>query len=902
MLLPSKLSRPKQLTNVVNRVRLLNYLDEAARYQLVLVMGPAGYGKTTLVAQWAEKQDYIGWFAIDERDNQLNSFADYFIEAIQKATHGFCKRCASLTQNNQYANLVGLFSQLIVELSQWSEPLYIVIDDYHLIDNEDIHEAMRFLLKHQPDNLTLIILSRHLPSLGVANLRVREQLLEIDSQQLSFTHEETRQFFDYRLCGQVANEHSDRLCDEVSGWVTALQLIVISSHQSELSDARDGRALSGIQANHLSSYLSDEVLNRVSDKTRQFLLRCSILHSMNHYLINCVTEEEFGQQLLENIEQQGLFVQRIDDGEQWFCFHPLFVNFLRQRCQWEYPDQLPKWHRYAAQGWLHLGYPNEAIYHALASHDQVLLLSILERYGWFLFHRSELHLLDKCVQALSDEQRNTRPTILLLQAWLAQNQHRAAEVEKLLFDAKRNVLELESDHELQGKFAAIHAQLSVNLEHLDEALQLAHQALEQLNVSDYFNRIVAISVTAEVLHCQGQLDKALVMMRQCEQMAMEHGVFHYGLWSLIQQSEILIAKGMLQQSFDVQEQAFNLIEAQHLHQLPLHEFVCRIRSQLLWSWGRLDEAEEVARKGLDIMIHYPPKQQLQCLAMLAKCALARGDLDNARTLLSRCENLLNRGDYHIDWITNTDKVRVIYWQMIDDKLAVRRWLDGNVLDDGAENHFLQGKWRNIARGHILLEEYAQAQTILNKLNVCARQLQLTCDINRNLLLNLLYDRQGLRAQAQDTLIEALHLACRTGFISHFVIEGERMAKQIRQLLQLDVLESLAMQRAQSILRQINQYYRHKFAHFDENFVTHLLEHPNVPELIRISPLTQREWQVLGLIYSGYSNEQIAQELNVAATTIKTHIRNLYQKLDVSHRREAVDQARYFLEMMGYADS
>ncbi|MFM2486184.1 HTH-type transcriptional regulator MalT [Celerinatantimonas yamalensis] len=901
MLLPSKLSRPKQLKNVVSRARLLHHLDEAARYQLVLVMGPAGYGKTTLVAQWAEKQDHIGWFTIDERDNQLDSFADYFIEAIQKATHGFCKRSSSLTQKNQYANLVGLFSQLIVELSQWSESVYMVIDDYHLIDNQYIHEAMQFLLKHQPDNLTLIILSRHLPSLGVANLRVREQLLEIDSQQLSFTHEEARQFFDYRLCGQVANEHSDRLCDEVSGWVTALQLIVISSHQTELSDERDGRALSGIQANHLSSYLNDEVLSWVDYKTRQFLLRCSILHSMNHYLINCVTEEEFGQQLLEHIERQGLFVQRIDDGEQWFCFHPLFANFLRQRCQWEYPDQLPKWHRYAAEGWLHLGYPSEAIYHALASHDQALLLSILEQYGWSLFHQSELQLLDKCMQALTDEQRMSRPSMLLLQAWLAQSQHRAGEVGKLLVDAKNHVLELKSDRELKGQFAAIHAQLSVNTGHLDEALQLAHQALDELNVNDYFNRIVAISVTAEVLHCQGQLDKALAMMRQCEQMAMEHGVFHNGLWSLIQQSEILIAKGMLQQAFDVQEQAFELIEAQHLHQLPLHEFVCRLRSQLLWSWGHLDDAEKAARKGLDVMTHYPPKQQLQCLAMLAKCALARGDLDNARTFLSRCENLLNRGDYHTDWVTNTDKARVIYWQMVDDKLAAQRWLDGNAPDDGADNHFLQGKWRNIARAHILLEQYTQAQTILSKLNECARQLQLTCDINRNLLLlNLLHDKQGLRAQAQDDLIEALNLACRTGFISHFVIEGEVMAKQLRQLLQLDVLEPLAMQRAQSILRQINQYYRHKFAHFDENFVTRLLEHPNVPELIRISPLTQREWQVLGLIYSGYSNEQIAQELNVAATTIKTHIRNLYQKLDVNHRREAVSQAHYFLEVMGYA--
>ncbi|HFV0991352.1 TPA: LuxR C-terminal-related transcriptional regulator, partial [Escherichia coli] len=153
--------------------------------------------------------------------------------------------------------------------------------------------------------------------------------------------------------------------------------------------------------------------------------------------------------------------------------------------------------------------------------------------------------------------------------------------------------------------------------------------------------------------------------------------------------------------------------------------------------------------------------------------------------------------------------------------------------------------------------------------------------------------------AQRVLLDALKLANRTGFISHFVIEGEAMAQQLRQLIQLNTLPELEQHRAQRILREINQHHRHKFAHFDENFVERLLNHPEVPELIRTSPLTQREWQVLGLIYSGYSNEQIAGELEVAATTIKTHIRNLYQKLGVAHRQDAVQHAQQLLKMMGY---
>lgn len=164
---------------------------------------------------------------------------------------------------------------------------------------------------------------------------------------------------------------------------------------------------------------------------------------------------------------------------------------------------------------------------------------------------------------------------------------------------------------------------------------------------------------------------------------------------------------------------------------------------------------------------------------------------------------------------------------------------------------------------------------------------------------MLHWQRNERSEAQRALMEALTLSNRTGFVSHFVIEGEIVAQLLRQLLQLNTLSEMEQHKAQRLLKDINQHHRHKFAHFDEGFVEKLLNHPNVPELIRTSPLTQREWQVLGLIYSGYSNEQISVELDVAATTIKTHIRNLYQKLGILHRQDAVEQAQKLLKLMGY---
>ncbi|MBJ3815620.1 HTH-type transcriptional regulator MalT [Shimwellia pseudoproteus] len=899
MLIPSKLSRPARLENTVVRDRLLEKLSTAGNYRLALVTSPAGYGKTTLVSQWAAEKDHLGWYSLDEGDNQPERFATYLISALQQATHNHCASSELMAQKRQYASLSSLFSQLFIELEQWQKPVYLVIDDYHLIANPLIHEAMRFFLRHQPENMTLVILSRNLPQLGIANLRVREQLLEISSQQLAFTHQEAKQFFDGRLDTPIEQTESSQFCDDVAGWATALQLIALAARQSSNSPYQSARRLSGINAGHLNDYLVDEVLDNVDSNTRQFLLKSALLSSMNDALIVRVTGEENGQMRLEELERQGLFLQRMDGSGEWFRYHPLFGNFLRQRCQWELAIELPAIHRAAAESWMAQGFPGEAIHHAMAAGDTAMLRDILLHHSWLLFNNSELPLLEESIKALPWETLLERPKLVLLQAWLMQSQHRYGEVNTLLARAEQE-MNAPLDDTLRAEFNALRAQVAINNGEQEEAERLANLALDVLPLSSFHSRIVATSVQGEVLHCKGELTASLAVMQQAEQMARHSDIWHYALWSLIQQSEILFAQGFLQAAWETQETGFRLIHEHHLEQLPLHEFLLRIRAQLLWAWSRLDEAECCARQGMDVLAGFQPQQQLQCLALVIQCSLARGQLDNARSHLNRLENLLGSGPWHSDWVSNANKVRVIYWQMTGDKNAAANWLRLTPRPASADNHFLQGQWRNIARAQILLGDYQPAEIILEELNENAQRLQLRSDLNRNmLLLNQLYWQSDRKSDAQRVLIDALELANRTGFISHFVIEGEAMAQQLRQLLQLNTLPEIDQHRAQRILREINQHHRHKFAHFDEGFVARLLNHPHVPELIRTSPLTQREWQVLGLIYSGYSNDQIAGELDVAATTIKTHIRNLYQKLGVAHRQDAVQHAQNLLKMMGY---
>jgi LuxR family maltose regulon positive regulatory protein len=324
--------------------------------------------------------------------------------------------------------------------------------------------------------------------------------------------------------------------------------------------------------------------------TRNFLLKSSLLRSMNDALIVRVTGCENGQLQLEEIERQGLFLTRMDDPGEWFSYHPLFGSFLRQRCQWELAVELPEIHRAAAESWMAQGFPSEAIHHALAAGDASMLRDILLNHAWGLFNHSELTLLEESLKALPWESLLENPRLVLLQAWLMQSQHRYSEVNTLLARAEQE-MESEMDTTLHGDFNALRAQVAINDGDPDEAERLAMVALDELPLANFYSRIVATSVHGEVLHCKGDLTRSLSLMQQTEQMARRHDVWHYALWSLIQQSEILFAQGFLQAAWENQEKAFQLIREQHLEQLPMHEFLLRIRAQLLWAWSRLDEAE-----------------------------------------------------------------------------------------------------------------------------------------------------------------------------------------------------------------------------------------------------------------------------------------------------------------------
>lgn len=898
MLIPSKLTCSYRLQNSIKRQRLLKILQNAKQYPLVLINAPAGYGKTTLISQWVANQQNVGWYSLDESDNETQRFATYFSAALHNALDN---QLDLLKNTNLQANLSSLFDQLLFNISSVKQPFYLIIDDYHLIDNGEIHTALKYWIRHQPHNMTLILISRSVPPIDIAKLRVQEQLLEIDINQLSFNHQESLLFLQNRLDTPLSDSEVASLCDHVEGWPTALQLIGLSAKQHNTSLHEAVKRLSKLNNLHISEYLNDEVLNHIDQETKDFLLRCAILRSMNEKLVYQLTGCIDSRRKLETLEKQGLFIQQIEvKGQYWWRFHPLFASFLTQSCLIELRTEWQSLHQSAAQAWLALGYISESLYHATQLDDKQTLLQILQQHAWQLFHQGELHLLEESLTCLDYQAFVHYPSLVLLKAWLAQSQHRHSEVNGI-FAQFENVLQqhnIQLDKPQQAEFDVLRAQVAINQGEQNTALSLASDALHNLSANAYYPYIVATSIIGEAHHCNGNLEKALQLLQKTEQMAKKHHTYHNILWALLQQSEILSAQGFLQAAYDMLDKANIFVTQNHLQQLPMYEFLLRSKGKILWEWYNLDKAENMANAGMEVLNKQEDK--LQCIILLSKISLVKGDLDNASRLLKQIETLQDPHHYHYDWIINADEIKILLWQMQNQMDAVQNWLTSTQKPQTDKNHFTQKQWRNIARAYIILGEFHKAEQILNQLVETAESLKLISDLNYALILrNRVYFLQEKKQAAQKDLIHSLQLAKQTNFISAFVIEGDLMAQQLRYLLQLRILDELELRRAQFILRHINQYYRHKFAHFDEQFVEQLLQKPEVPELLKMSPLTQREWQVLGLIYSGYSNEQISEELQVAITTIKTHIRNLYQKIGVTCRSEAITYTRKLLVLMGY---
>ncbi|WP_444915422.1 HTH-type transcriptional regulator MalT [Microbulbifer sp. TRSA007] len=897
MLLTSKYSLPDCPEHALSRPRLLSVLNQCHSDQLLLVTAPAGYGKTTLVTSWASQQDNpVAWYTLDASDNEPSQFCRYLVESVHRATGNGVPQTHQLLSAPQRPDPSTLVSHLLSELRGLPSELRIVLDDYHQIDNQQVHDTTRFLLRHAPAGVGIVLTSRSQPPLGLATLRVQGRLLELGSNELALNIEEIATLLKQRLPFNLDGDRAAQLHHLSEGWPPAVQLFTLSVRDSNEVD----RYLAELEQghSHILDYLAEEVLERLEPQLRQLLSCTSILTRVNAQLAERLTGRQDGQQLLEEAARRGLFLQAQDSSRQWFRFHPVFARFLQRQINDR--EHLLQLHSTACDTWQELDQPVEALRHALAGGDRERLKQLLNDRGEQLLRAGQSRLLRDCLDWLGDEALQHSARFTLLSAKMARENFEYDLCEKNLA-ASESWLQREDPaqwRDFEGAFATMRAQVAIARGQTLQAKEYAEEALALLRADQLGERISALLVTGETSFCLGALQEANRYMQEVEALAIAERDIPSAAWAICQQTEIAFAQGLLKKASTLQEKVQTLVQKNHLSTLPISEFVCRLRGQLQWESGDLEGAEQSARRGMQINRRVGEHWLLPEYTLLLKIAQARGEKEESLEWLERIERLLTDGRYHRDWIANADATRIRTWRALGNQQAIASWLEqATPVADRPSNHFEQCHGRNHVRAMIELHHWSDANRLLSRLKQVANECGLETDRLRNRVLesHLLWLREQY-PQSVEAISEALLLSHERDFRASFLQIGKPLIVILKAALE-NGLGDAESSKAQLLIKAAQQQPELDGGiriELDDTIIREILASDAVPDFLRHSPLTPREWQVLNAIHSGLSNEKIARHFKVAPSTIKTHIRSLYQKLDVKDRQEAIALAEQML--------
>ncbi len=884
-LIPAKLAGPCLPLTLVVRPRLNDCFALEERVRLLVVQAPPGYGKTTLVAERLPAlEQRAAWLRLDTRDDDPRRFAAYFGAMLGE----LCGR--ELPDAGDEAPLADRMEAWLAALPTEAEPARLVLDDFEHLAAPEILAGLIAWLRHQPPWLTLTVISRTRPALGLPALRLRGELEEIGATELAFDLEEAQTLCAEQLSFPPARVSLERALRRTGGWVMALDWLIARTTTRAGFDTLVDR-LRGEHPDFVA-WFDDLLAAGLPAEERRWLLQLGVLERFSPPLVARLLDEGWSAQRLEALEAAGLFVERLDPHDQWYGFHPLFAQYLGYRRRSLSPASQRGLHRRAGEAWLALGEPALALAQVIEAEDHAALAELLETQGPQLLANGHFALLARALAALGDTRLVASPRLTLLLGWVSHAQYQFARTRQAI-DWIEALLEEPEWQALAAEFATLRAQLAINQGDAERAAPLAERALTLPARYLDATPVSAAAILAESRFVQGHLDESLQRIAGVEREAQRLGDDQLMLWALCHQSETLVAQGRLQAAFDVQERALVHVERSGLDRLPVAEFLYRIRSQLLWEWQRLDEAEQAALTGIAVLDNQGERWTLQCHIGLAKVALSRGDQAQCADHVRRLRKILAEGDYHIDWQANAHATLLAWWQANGDLDAVARWFQEAPPGEPATatNHFAQCNLRNHARALTLLGRFDEAEALLHGLEEQTARLGLVTDANRNrLCLADLAWRRGDSEGALAHLHEALRLATRTALAGSFLRLGAALSEMLPRLLERDDLDALCRRHAERLLdlaRRRRDFTSAVRLMLDDSVIEAIVSRPDVPELIRVSPLTRREWQILGLIHAGLSNEQIAEQLAVAPTTVKTHIRSLYQKQGIRRREEAV---------------
>jgi LuxR family maltose regulon positive regulatory protein len=905
MLLTTKLAIPPNREHLVARPRLVERLNQGLHGKLILVSAPLGFGKTTLLVQWLEARQsgqstvnsqfspmlsrspvqarQLAWLALDHNDNDPVRFLAYLVTALQRRQPTIAVAVQSMLQSSPLPTLEVLLTMVINDLVAAPTPLLLVLEDYHVITTTAIHSAITFLVDNLPPTLCLVITSRSDPPFPLSRWRARRDVLEIRARDLRFTHAETADFLGQELPRPLAPAEIDALESRTEGWVAGLQLAALSL-QERADVSGFIQAFTGSHT-YVLDYLTEEVLQRLPTDVEQFLLLTSILPRLCASLCDHIVGRSGSQVMLEQLERANLFLVPLDSERVWYRYHQLFADALRNRLQQTQPQRFVELHQRASHWFAQNRQWEIAVDHALASGDHALAGRWLEEVSETLLKRGESATLRQWLERLPDTVVRSRPRLCLARATTLLMSHQLPNAEEYLQSAEQTVQANPTAYQqasILSEVTAIRANIALNSNQLSRAIELAQQALASLPADQSRLRGEVMSHLGLAQLWTPDLATASASFLSASRLSLGAGDLYTAVLAASNLSATLFVQGQLRQAVQRAEETLALARERNIQQMPITAMPHQLLAELYYEWNDLVRAaDHLDSAMLRASAARNPRTLTVCYAGLARLRAAQQDENGALAALDKADRLAQEHNLPSRYTNEVFTEQVKRWLQQGQVTKAEAALAGRHLAvDDEKVAGREGQYRLLTRLLIIQQEYSVAIALLDRLYASAASLGKWLSVAETLVCkSIAHFKAGDAMGAQATLTQLLQLTQPEGYVRLLVDEGEPM----RQLL--------VEYSARHVAWREHPYLARLLAAFPgASAPASTAQLPSsVPPLVE--PLSERELEVLQLVAEGLSDRLIAERLIVVVGTVKRHLNNLYSKLGVHSRTQALACAR-----------